>query len=115
MDERVKKVTTVTVVTTEVTTVNCYKSLLFNSLQLRLQPLRPFSHLLFILKIHSVFNRFLHSHFSLCVELENYRNGCNQLFNILIFRYLQVDEVVTKVVTVVTKSHNYLQINKLRL
>ena len=115
MDERLKKVTTVTVVTTEVTTLNCCKLLLFNSLQRWLRPLRPFLHLLFIFKIHSVFNRILHSHFSLCVELENYRNGCNQLFNVMIFRHLQFDEVVTEVVTVVTKSYNYLQINKLRL
>jgi hypothetical protein len=115
MDERLKKVTTVTVVTTVVTTFNRYKDLLFSILNHWLRPLRPFSQSLFILIIHSVFNRFLHSHFTLCVELENYRNGCNQLFNVMIFRHLQVDEVVTEVVTVVTKLHNYLQINKLRL
>ena len=51
----------------------------------------------------------------MCVELKNYRNGCNQAVNKLKFNYLQFDEVVTELVTVVTKSHNYIQINKLRV
>jgi hypothetical protein len=81
MDERLKKVTTVTVVTTVATTSERYKYLIFNSLNHWLQPLQPFSYLYFILITHSVFNRILHSYFFLCVELENYRNGCNQPLN----------------------------------
>jgi hypothetical protein len=115
MDERLIKVTTVTVVTTVDTTSKHYKILLFNVLNYWLQPLRPFSYLLLILIIHSDFNRFLQSSFISCVELENYRHGRNLLFNTLIFIDLQLKEVVTEVVTVVTKSRNYLQINKLRL
>lgn len=42
MDERLKKVTTVTVVTTVVTTLNRYKTLFFSVLNHWLRPLRPF-------------------------------------------------------------------------
>ena len=89
--------------------------LIYNRLQRWLRRLRPFSHLIFILIINSVLNRILYSYFFLCVELKNYRNGCNQAVNKLKFNYLQFDEVVTELVTVVTKSHNYIQINKLRV
>ena len=115
MDEKVKKVTVITVVTTVFTTLICCKLLIYNRLQRWLRRLRPFSHLIFILIINSVLNRILHSYFFLCVELKNYRNGCNQAVNKLKFNYLQFDEVVTEVATVVTKSHNYIQINKLRV
>lgn len=108
MDERLKKVTTVTVVTTVVTTSERYKHLIFSILNHWLQPLQPFSYLYFILITHSVFNRILHSYFFLCVELENYRNGCNQAINKFKINYLHSFKVVTTVVTVVTKSHNYL-------
>ena len=115
MDEKVKKVTVITVVTTVFTTLICCKLLIYNRLQRWLRRLRPFSHLIFILIINSVLNRILYSYFFLCVELKNYRNGCNQAVNKLKFNYLQFDEVVTEVATVVTKSHNYIQINKLRV
>jgi hypothetical protein len=90
MDERLKKVTTVTVVTTVVTTSKSYKYIIFNNLNHWLQPLQPFSYLLFIRITHSVFNRILHSYFFLCVELENYRNGCNQAINKFKINYLHV-------------------------
>jgi len=115
MDERLKKVTTVTTVTTVVTTDKAFKVLLFNILNHRLQPLQPFQYLFYNTTIHSAFLVFLNSYFSLCVELKNYRHGCNHLFNYLLFKHLQKIEVVTEVVTVVTKTHNYLKINKLRL
>lgn len=115
MDEIIKKVTTVTVVTTRVTTLKRCISLFINNLNRWLRLLRPFSHLLFIIIIHSTFYKFLRSIFCSCVQLENYRNGRNQLLMVLIFNYLQFIKVVTEVVTVVTKSHNYLQFNKLRL
>ena len=114
MDERLKKVTTVTIVTAVDTTFKRYKVLLFSILKQRLRPLRPFLQLIFMRIIHSVFNGSLNTYFFSREQLENYRHGCNQLFNFMVFRHLHFSEVVTEVVTVVTKSHNYLQINKLR-